>query len=178
MENNPIPQKTIRVAEPGDTVLLADLAARAFTGAFSKVNTPQDMATYLVDSFSPQKLAAELALPGSLFLILEADLEPVGYARLLAGSSETCITGARRVELVRFYLLQAWTGQRLGDLLMQACIDQARGGGADVIWLGVWQENSRAIAFYQRWGFVEVGTQTFLLGQDIQSDYIMARRLG
>jgi diamine N-acetyltransferase len=79
--------------------------------------------------------------------------------------------------LVRIYLLHAWTGHRLGDVLMKACIEQAQTRGVDVLWLGVWERNERAIAFYKRWGFEPVGTHIFLLGQDRQTDTIMARRV-
>lgn len=174
----------IRKANEKDAALLADLGRRAFTDAFQAANTPENFAAYLTEAFSEQKQAAELAQPGSIFLVAEMDnpqtgkAEPVGYARLLAGSSETCITGANPVELMRIYALGAYTGHGIGSALMQEALNTARGGGYDVIWLGVWQENPRAVAFYERWGFQKVGTHVFQLGDDPQTDWIMQRGVG
>ncbi len=86
-----------------------------------------------------------------------------------------CVSGVRPVELVRFYLLQEWIGKGFGARLMQACVDEGQRRGADVIWLGVWEHNARAIAFYQKWGFAIVGTHNFQLGTELQQDYIMQR---
>lgn len=167
----------IRYATQEDAALLADLGARAFAQAFGSQNTPENMQNYLAESFSEQKQAEELSQPGSLFLIAEVEGEAVGYSRLLAGSSETCITGANPVELVRIYALQKWVGQGIGSQLMKASIAEAQARGHDVIWLGVWQENDHAIAFYRKWGFREVGTHTFKLGEDLQTDWVMQREL-
>lgn len=174
----------IRTATAADAALLTDLGRRAFSDAFASANTPENFAAYIEEAFSEHKQAAELAQPGSVFLIAEladpntGQAEPVGYARLLAGSSETCITGIRPIELVRIYALGAHTGHGIGSALMQAALARAQGGGHDVIWLGVWQENQRAVAFYERWGFHKVGTHVFQLGDDSQTDWIMQRGVG
>lgn len=167
----------IRIAGSQDAQLLADLGAKTFYDAFAAYNTPEDMAGYLHGAFSEQKQAEELSAPGSVFLVAESEEEPVGYARLLGGSMETCITGSKPVELVRIYVLQEWKGKKVGGLLMQKCLDEARGRGYDSIWLGVWENNPNAIAFYQKWGFTKVGTHAFLLGRDLQEDWIMQRSL-
>lgn len=175
---------TIRKANETDAALLADLGRRAFTDAFESANTPENLTVYLAAAFSEHKQAAELAQPGSTFLIAEirnpqtGALEPVGYARLLAGARETYITGANPIELVRIYALGAYTGRGIGSALMQAALETARGGGYDVMWLGVWQENPRAAAFYERWGFQKAGTHVFQLGDDPQTDWIMQRGVG
>jgi diamine N-acetyltransferase len=165
----------IRKAVEADALLLTELGAATFSQAFAKDNSTEDMAVYLENAFSVQKQKAEINQPGSIFLIAEIDDKPAGYARLLAGSSETCITGRNPVELVRIYVLQEWIGSGTGSKLMQACLEAARKGGFDVIWLGVWQKNDRAVAFYQKWGFEVVGTHTFLLGSDLQHDWVMQR---
>jgi GNAT superfamily N-acetyltransferase len=167
----------IRTACLEDAQLLSDLGARAFYQAFSADNTAADMAAYLAGAFSPEKQADELANPASTFLLLETGGTPAGYAHLQKSQPPTCITGLKPVELCRFYLLQDWIGKGLGSRLMRACIDQAQGRGGDVLWLGVWQKNTRAIAFYQKWGFEIAGTQTFLLGSDLQHDFVMQRKL-
>lgn len=173
----------IRLARPDDAPLLAALGAQTFSETFARDNTPQDLAEYVRKNFSPQIQSAELAEPGSQFLILEIDGAPAGYVRLLDHASNACLTNSDQwshlhpMELVRIYLLQTWTGHRLGDVLMKACIEHAQMRGVDVLWLGVWERNERAIVFYKRWGFESVGTHIFLLGQDRQTDYIMARRV-
>lgn len=168
----------LRLAGPQDVAMLADLGAKTFFESFAVYNTPEDMESYLRMSFSEQKQAEELSTPDSIFIIAESEGKPVGYARLLGGSTETCITGARPIELVRIYVLQEWKGRKVGSLLMQKCLEEARGGGYDTIWLGVWENNPGAIAFYQKWGFIKAGTHTFMLGQDVQEDWIMQRSLG
>lgn len=174
----------IRNATAADAALLTDLGRRSFTAAFETMNTPENFAAYLAEAFNEQKQAEEVAQPGSIFLIAETQdpqtgqTEPVGYARLLAGSTETCITGKNPIELVRIYALGTRTGKGIGSALIQAVVQEARGRGHDVIWLGVWQENPRAVAFYERWGFQKVGTHVFQLGNDPQTDWIMQRGVG
>jgi diamine N-acetyltransferase len=167
----------IRTAVQDDAQLLADLGAAAFFQAFAKDNSAADMAAYLESAFSYEKQRDEIAEPGSIFVIGEIDGEPAGYARLLGGSSETCITGLNPVELVRIYVLQEWIGAGVGAKLMQNCLELAGSKGYDVIWLGVWKQNGQAVVFYQKWGFEIVGTHNFLLGSDLQQDWIMQRKL-
>lgn len=177
------PTYTIRTATAQDAALLAALGERAFREAFAKDNTPENMADYVRRSFSPAIQAAELAQPGSVFILLEIEGQPAGYARLQDGSTDAALdsspawAGLRAAELVRIYLLQAFTGHRLGDALMHACLDKAREMGVQLLWLGVWEHNPRAIAFYKRWGFEQAGTHAFQLGDEQQTDYIMARRM-
>jgi diamine N-acetyltransferase len=167
----------IRFATLDDAPLLAEMGARAFEQAFGAVNTPEDMQAYLCSSFGAEIQAGEIQQPGCLFIILENQHIPAGYARLQGGSTETCITGANPVELVRIYLLREWIGQGAGSRLMQACLEEALRRRYDVIWLGVWEKNQNAIAFYRKWGFEVVGTHTFQLGQDMQQDLILQKEL-
>lgn len=175
---------SLRQAGPEDAGMLADLGARAFSETFAKDNTPEDLAEYLRQNFSPEKQASEINRPGSVFLVLEINESPAGFAHLQDQATDTCLAALpslnqlHPMELIRIYLLQAWTGHRLGDVLMQACLDHARQQKVEVLWLGVWEHNPRAIAFYTRWGFEKAGMHLFQLGQDAQTDYVMARRLG
>ena len=165
----------IRTARASDNDLLARIGAQTFREAFGPDNTPEDMAAYLARSFGPEKQAAELAEPGTTFLVAEVEDEAVGYARLREGPAPDCVDADRPIEIVRFYSIASWIGHGVGAALMSACLDQAPRRGRDVIWLDVWERNARAIAFYRRWGFVEVGTQPFVLGSDVQRDLLMAR---
>ena len=168
-------QVHIRLAHSGDNTFLAEFGAQAFYDSFAADNRPEDMAAYLAASFSPEKQAAELNDPASVFLIAEWQGETVGYARLKEGQAPPAVTGKRPIELVRIYAEKAWIGKGIGKALMLACLDQARVRGCDTLWLGVWERNPRAIAFYRKWGFIDVGTQSFLLGSDLQTDLVMQR---
>jgi GNAT superfamily N-acetyltransferase len=167
----------VRKALSGDAGLLAELGASAFSQAFGDQNTPENMTLYLSGAFSESIQSAELARPGSTYFIIEYSGVPAGFARLQAESTDTCISGSRPIELVRFYVLQKWVGKGIAGILMEACLNEARSDGHDAIWLGVWKENPRAIAFYRKWGFREVGTHTFTLGTDVQQDCVMAQTL-
>lgn len=168
---------TIRPATVDDAAFLAEFGARVFSETFAKDNQSEDMAAYLSSAFSPEKQRSEILQPGSQFLIAYSEDQPVGFARLQSGPAPTCITGSRPVELVRLYAIQAMIGRGVGGALMQHCLDVSRAGGYDVIWLGVWQKNPRAIAFYRKWGFEIAGTATFTIGSDDQTDWLMQRKL-
>ena len=169
------PSIRIRIATPGDNQLLARLGAQTFLDSFGPDNTAEDMAAYLAQAFGPEKQAAELAEPGTAFLIAEVEQGAVGYARLREGPAPACIPAGRPIEIVRFYAGASWIGRGVGAALMASCLEHARQRGCGTVWLDVWERNSRAIAFYRRWGFTEVGTQAFVLGADVQRDLLMAR---
>jgi GNAT superfamily N-acetyltransferase len=172
MADSPI---TIRRALPADAELLARMGRQTFSDSFAADNTPENMAGYLDSAFSPEIQAAELADPGTTFLIAEVGWTPVGYARLYAGPPPEAVTAPRPVELVRIYAVKAWIGRGVGAALMQACLEEAAYQDYSTIWLGVWQRNPRALAFYEKWGFVRAGTHTFQLGDEAQTDWILQR---
>ncbi len=165
----------IRYATAADAELLAGLGARTFFDSFAAENTPENMSAYLASAFGPERQAAEIADPATIFLIAEIAGTAAGYARLKMGAAPACINGERPVEIVRFYACKEWIGRGVGPALMQACLDEAARRGCDYLWLDVWEQNPRAIAFYRKWGFVEAGTQTFQLGDDLQRDLLMQR---
>jgi len=165
----------IRPGTPDDNVMLAALGERTFYDSFAGDNTSEDMAAYLAASFSPDIQAGKLADPNNIFLIAEIEQAPAGYALLHLGPPPPVVGGACPIEIVRFYSDKPWIGRGVGPALMSACLDLAGEKGCDVIWLDVWEENPRAIAFYRKWGFKVVGTQTFQLGGDLQHDYLMSR---
>jgi ribosomal protein S18 acetylase RimI-like enzyme len=165
----------IRQATTADNVLLAELGARTFQDAFGAYNTSENMKDYLSASFNPEKQAAELVEPLSVFLIAEAHGAAVGYARLKQNVPPSAITGLRPIELDRIYVRKDWIGRRVGTTLMKTCLKEAEMRACDTIWIGVWEDNKRARRFYRKWGFVEVGTQIFKLGDDLQNDLLMQR---
>jgi ribosomal protein S18 acetylase RimI-like enzyme len=175
MANNHPVTISIRQATTHDNTLLAELGAETFYDSFAADNTPENVTAYLAASFSPDKQAAELADVHSKVLIAEIEGEVCGYARVKFGDAPPAVKGQKPMEIVRFYARKRWIGQGVGPQLMRSCLDEAQNAGCDVVWLGVWKKNPRAIAFYRKWGFVEVGTQTFQVGDDLQHDFIMAR---
>ncbi len=170
-------QAAIRLAGPADAAVLAELGAHTFTETFAATNKPADMAAYLAAAFSPAQMAAELADPLATFFIAEVNGRAAGYAKLYAGAAEPCITGAQPVEVVRLYVAQVWFGRGVGADLMRACVAEAQRRGHRTLWLGVWEHNERAQAFYRKWEFRAVGQHIFQLGDDAQTDILMARAL-
>jgi ribosomal protein S18 acetylase RimI-like enzyme len=171
------PTVVIRLANLDDASLLASLGARTFSETFAADNSDADMDAYLSAAFSEEQQTAELVDPTSTFYIAENDGVAVGYAMLRSGSVLDSITNDRPIELVRLYVSQEQIGQGVGAALMQACIDEAGRQGSRTLWLGVWENNHRAQAFYRRWEFHEVGTHIFQLGNDPQTDILMERSI-
>ena len=131
----------------------------------------------MATSFNVQQLTAQLEDPASTFLIAEVNGNAAGYARLHDGEPAKGVEGAKPVELVRLYVLREWLGRGIGEQLMLACMDEAREAGYETIWLGVWERNARAQAFYRKWNFRTVGEHIFPLGADLQRDLVMERPL-
>jgi diamine N-acetyltransferase len=167
----------IRNADANDAAVLAAMGARTFRDTFAADNTPTDMEAYLAKAFSVGRMASELADPGNWFLLaLSAPTgEVAGYAKLRTGSIEPSVSGPAPLELQRLYVERSAMGGGFGAALMEACLATARADGFQTLWLGVWEHNARALAFYRRWGFEVVGAHEFRLGEDVQTDLIMQR---
>jgi GNAT superfamily N-acetyltransferase len=172
-----IPDLIIRRGTVVDAALLSELGARTFAETFAADNTPEDLAAYTTASFNVAQQTAELEDPASIFLIAEINGTAAGYARLRASEPEKCIEGANPIELVRLYVSRDWLGKGIGGELMRACLDAARQAGHETIWLGVWEGNPRAQAFYRKWNFRAVGEHIFPLGLDLKRDLLMERAL-
>lgn len=165
----------IRPAGVPDAAWLAELAERTFRETYASHNTPDNMERYVAEHFGPALQAAELADAGYLTLVAEVDGRAAGYAQLGRGPAPECVAGPDPMEIIRFYVDRPWHGQGLAQALMRAAATHAGAAGARTLWLGVWERNPRAIAFYRKCGFVEVGTHTFVLGTDHQRDLVLAR---
>lgn len=167
----------LRYATAADNLLLAQAGRRLFFEAFAALNSAQNMAIYLAESFGPEKQASELEDPDSVTKIAEVNGKFAGYVRLKEGKPALPIPGQRPIELVRIYTEREILGQGVGSHMMQASLEEAARRGYDVIWLGVWQQNPSAIRFYERWGYITAGTQIFRMGDDLQTDNVMYRRV-
>ena len=156
-----------------DASLLSELGAKTFYETFAKDNTQENIDSYLKASFSPEIQLKELSAPDAIFFIVESEETPIGYVQLIMGSRDESTTGAKPLEIRRIYAVQEYLGKGVGSELMKAALNEAHKQGCDCVWLGVWEKNSRAIAFYKKWGFREVSTHSFMLGDDLQNDFVM-----
>ena len=168
---------TIRPARSADAPDLARMAARTFEETFGPANHPADMALYLSSAYGLAQQSAELADPAMDTVLAEVDGTLAGYAQIREGSAPDCVTGAAPIEIRRFYVDAPWQGRGLAQALMRAVHSAVARRGGRTLWLGVWERNERAQAFYRKCGFVDVGSQPFVLGRDRQTDRIMTRAL-
>ncbi len=167
----------IRHGVTTDAPALAELAARTFRDTFAADTPPEDMAIHLVQAYGPAQQQRELEDPDITTLLAEVDQRLAGYAQLRPGVAPACVTGASPVELWRFYIAQPWHGRGVAQALMQRVELEASRCGARTLWLGVWERNARAKAFYQKSGFVDAGSHMFMVGKDAQTDRILVRIL-
>jgi diamine N-acetyltransferase len=171
-----------RTATLADLDTLLALSAQTMREAFGPPHNPADVTeAYVVGAFTPDNLAAEIADPRSTFFMAYTDdNELIGYARLYRRAAprrmpEPFRGAGQAIEIERIYLLQSAIGQGQGQQLMDFCLETARAGGYQAVWLGVWERNPRAIRFYERNGFVRFGWHYFQFGPDRQRDFWMSR---
>ncbi|GGG29246.1 GNAT family N-acetyltransferase [Hymenobacter glacieicola] len=159
---------------------LAELGQRLFHETYAAQNAPEDMAAYEAATFSPEKQLSELQDSNTVFLLAQLVQEVVGYAKLKLHSTlglDPDKTPEDRLEVERLYVSQDWIGTGLGAALMRRAIEEARQQGSRAVVLGVWEKNARALEFYRRFGFKQVGTHPFTVGSDEQTDLILRKGL-
>ncbi len=142
---------------------------------FGPHNTEADIADYVSSAFTPCQIERELADSKTVFLLAEDSEGPIGFAKLRNGPVPDCVLGWKPVELERLYVDKTWFGRGVAALLMAAVLSEADSRDHQSVWLGVWEHNLRARAFYKKYGFEVVGTKDFFLGDDRQTDLIMER---
>lgn len=175
MNPNQVAQAHIRRAQVTDAGALARLAEATFRDTFAYANTSQDMDDYCKANYSAELQAAQIADPGLITLVCGLPDLLTAFAQLKPGSQHPQVAGRAAGEIQRLYLDCSQHGTGLAQTLMAACQTALQAAGCEVIWLGVWEHNARAIAFYEKCGFNAVGETTFMLGQDRQRDIVMAR---
>jgi ribosomal protein S18 acetylase RimI-like enzyme len=152
---------------------LQKISRQTFSETFSAVNTEENMQQYLEEGFSKEKLIAELNDQNTAFYFALLDNNVIGYLKLNFGPSQTEIKDDKALEIERIYVLKAFHGKKAGQILYEKTMEVARQKNADYVWLGVWEENGRAISFYKKNGFVEFDKHIFKLGNDEQTDIMM-----
>lgn len=173
MQSVTLQQVTIRAAILPDAERLAALAEQTFRDTYAAENSPANLALHLARNYGLAHQSRELADRTMTTLVAEHDATLIGYAQLLQHPAPGAVTGPHPIEILRFYVDRAWKGLGVGRLLMAELKAEARRLGAGSAWLGVWQRNLRAIAFYEKCGFVTVGETVYVVGEDRQSDLVM-----
>ena len=175
----------IRRAVPADAANLAALGARTFEEAFAAQNRPEDMTAYLERTYSEPLQRRELEDPDVVTLLVEDSGRLIAFAQMRRGHGGQAISpvlgqaglpvlqSEKLMEIARFYVDRPWHGRGIAQALMEASLDVSASLGATNIWLGVWEKNTRAIAFYAKCGFRDVGSHPFLVGSDLQTDRVM-----
>lgn len=167
----------VRRATTADAALLAEVAARTFYDTFADSNTPEDMEKFLSSTYSEEIQRKEIEDGTMTTLLAECAGTVAGFAQIKMAKAPDCVKGPSPIEIKRFYVDKPFHGRGVAQELMRTAEEIARDAGAKTIWLGVWEHNDRAIAFYRKIGFFPVGSQPFLVGTDLQTDLVLERPL-
>ncbi|MGE0567313.1 MAG: GNAT family N-acetyltransferase [Bacteroidia bacterium] len=160
-----------------DIELLQKIGRQTFFETFSSANSEENMNQYLKDGFSIEKLTAELNDKNAEFYFAILDDNVIGYLKVNFGASQTEIKDDKALEIERIYVLKEFHGKKVGQILYDKAIEVAKNKNAEYVWLGVWEENPRAINFYKKNGFVEFDKHIFKLGNHEQTDIMMKLQL-
>jgi ribosomal protein S18 acetylase RimI-like enzyme len=182
---DPMGTIVIRRALPADAAALAAFAIRTFRESYTGMNREEDMEAYIAEAYGLPQQTDELSRPDMATLIAEDAAEDAeegsrlaAFAQLRRHEPPPCVTGEAPVELMRFYVDRPWHGRGLAQRLMEEARAAARALGGRTLWLGTWERNSRALAFYKKCGFRDVGSYIFQLGSDPQTDRVLVSGLG
>jgi len=167
----------IKTATEKDTSLIKNLSWQTFFDTFHQQNSREDMELFLKSNFNQNAVHAEIADPNNTFLLAYLKKEAVGHAKLSEGENPEGLSGVNAIEISRIYSVKEKIGSGIGKTLMEKSFEVARKKDKEVVWLGVWENNQRAIQFYRRFGFEKFGEHVFMLGNDKQNDWLMKKRL-
>lgn len=167
----------INKANPEDLEILQKLGRETFYETFAKSNSEEAMQKYLDESFAIERIKTELNNPDSQFFIAWEEDNPIGYLKLNSGKAQTELQDELSLEIERIYVKAEYHGKKIGQLLYDKSLEIARQQNKKYIWLGVWEENVRAVNFYKKNGFVEFDKHIFRLGDEEQTDLMMKKTL-
>jgi diamine N-acetyltransferase len=160
-----------------DVQNLQKIGRDTFYETFHEQNDEQTMEDYLQQAFASEKLLSEIKNPESIIKLLYVNNELAGYLKVNEGTAQTEANVEDSLEIERIYILNTFQKLGLGKILINEAILIAQQLQKSTIWLGVWEKNDNAIAFYERQGFVKTGTHKFMMGDEAQLDYIMVKKL-
>jgi ribosomal protein S18 acetylase RimI-like enzyme len=165
-------QLTVQAASEADASILSKLGAATFYDTFRPYNTEEDMQDYITKTYNEMAISQNLQNPNIHYaLVYENDLA-IGYLKLLLETRHDNLSG-RSIELEKIYVLQSHLGSGAGKVLMDYAINFSKDQQYDQLFLGVWEENKRAVRFYEKNGFEVFTTRAFTLGSTVCDDFMM-----
>lgn len=168
---------TLSKVKPQDLEVLLTFAKDVFIEAFGGLNTKENMDEYTQQAFTKQQLNSEISNPNSTFYFASHNGQKIGYLKVNTAEAQTEQIGEHALEIERIYVVKKYYGQGVGKLLFQKALNIGKQLNVDCIWLGVWEENRRAIRFYEKNGFTAFDKHFFMLGDDEQTDIMMKLNL-
>jgi ribosomal protein S18 acetylase RimI-like enzyme len=167
----------IRFADKNDAALIAETSRQSFFDTFASFNTKENMDKFLSKQFTAESLMKEVGIDENIFLLAYIENELAGYAMMRETNNVIELKDKNAIEIVRFYATKNSIGKGVGKALMQKCCDVAVEKNKEIIWLCVWEYNQRAIDFYKKKGFEKFSDHVFMLGDDVQNDWKMMKKL-
>ena len=163
----------LRKVESKDIDLLHHISVLTFVDTYAQDNKPENVAAHIAENLNETQLLSEIADSNSIFYFAELNDEVVGYIKLNKGKAQTESTYPTGGEIERIYVLPAFKGQGIGKKLFHQSVQQIREWNCELVWLGVWEKNKKALQFYKHMGMLEKGTHTFTVGDEDQTDFVM-----
>ena len=163
----------IRKATPADCRELVNLCRKTFYETYKLYNTEEDMINYMDSHFTEPMLAHELLDEHTTVFVVQCGNVLTGYITLRKSANPELFKYRKCIEIARFYVDSDHQNKKLGKLLMEKCFEYVKENRFEILWLGVWQKNIRAVEIYKHIGFQIAGVTTFVLGDDVQEDFIM-----
>jgi ribosomal protein S18 acetylase RimI-like enzyme len=167
----------IKRCEKDNLNVLIEISKETFISTFEDSNTEENLKEYIESAFNTNKMYEELLNENSVFYILYDDKIPVGYLKLNEGEGQSDIKDYNSLEIERIYVVKEFQGMGIGKILLDKAIEFALDRKKDYIWLGVWEKNEKALAFYKKNNFIKISQHSFFMGDDEQLDYIMKKDL-
>lgn len=156
---------------------LQEISYETFNETFKHQNSEENMNTYLKKAFNLKQLEKEMSNSSSQFFFVYINDEIAGYLKINSDDAQSEEMGKESLEVERIYIRNKFQKHGLGKLLLKKAMEVAREGNKKNIWLGVWEKNETAIAFYKKMEFVQTGAHSFYMGDEKQTDFLMTRLL-
>ncbi len=160
-----------------DLKILQKISIETFNDTFKDQNSPENMKAYLESAFHSKQLEKELSTVSSQFFFVYFNHEVAGYLKVNTNEAQSEEMGDESLEIERIYIKNKFQKHGLGKYLFNKAVEIALESNKKKIWLGVWEKNENAIAFYEKMGFVQTGAHSFYMGDEEQIDFIMIKTL-
>ncbi|MCI1590485.1 GNAT family N-acetyltransferase [Heyndrickxia oleronia] len=154
---------------------LQEISYETFNETFKHQNSPENMDAYLKKAFTLKQLEKELSNSSSQFFFVYFQNEVAGYLKVNINDAQSENMGDESLEIERIYIKKKFQKHGLGKYLLNIAIESGMKRNKKKIWLGVWEKNENAIAFYKKMGFVQSGSHSFYMGDEEQTDIIMTK---